>query len=1014
METNSTTRLNTNSNQLEEHLAGIEIQYSPDSDSESQSDSFLDLALADINPSIIGPIQKINLDLINDSNWLRVGHLNASSVPKHIHEIRRIVKEADFDILGISETFIKEHTPENRVNIDNYKLFKFDREHTTQGGVALYVKTDIYVEQYKIPTHIAKDKNAPEITCVILTINRTKIAVVCIYRTPKLPYKSIELLTEVIGDICCKYTHTIFVGDYNVNQLDKNSPQYKHFQNTIIEPLALTQVITKPTRITNTTNTLIDLILTSVPENVMQHGTTELPGVSDHHIVYITYALKRPKTVVKKIVTRDMSKFSEQAFLDDCDTAPWHLVDVFQENDIQNRVTVLENVTLDLINKHAPYKEKIIKENGPKWLSNTIQKAMDARDKLKTHCNSTRKPSDITKFKDMRNKVSHMIRKAQKKHFNNQINKCIDKPKLFYSNLKKEDVICDKKKNNECKHSATYLNQTFLKNNNAKEDEIKINNEIQSILQKTEARQNPFEFKPITEAETKKIIRSLKSKSSGVDDIGGQFVKIAINHIAGPLTGIINACFKHRIFPDRWKNAIVKPIPKTNNPLLPTDYRPISLLTVFSKIHEKAATYQIVLFLKESNQNDKNQSAYKSNHSTNTALLKITDDIYNAMDDSEVTVLVLLDYSKAFDTINHRLLYAKLKYLGFHSSAVSWIISYLTGRKQKVKTLSDESGWEEVKNGVPQGSVLGPLLFSILVHDISTYIPNSQYHMYADDTQIYYHCILEKIHETIIKINEDLKKVCEFSDKNCLKINPDKSNFIVIGTKKQTDKAKALVLKVKVNNVEIERKTITKNLGVYFDENMNWQKQISEITRKANFKLRQLYRFKRFMTQKCKHRVIETYVLSQLNYCDSIYQGATQQCKGKLQKLQNSCIRFICSLKRRDHITPHIKSLNILNIESRTKCHALMQMHKIIKKTAPSYLISKVDFRRNTHSHNTRNREQINIKRLKKSIKKGAFFQQTAKDYNYLLGVKIIDTDMSLNRFKKTCKSHFLNSQSQL
>ena len=743
----------------------------------------------------------------------------------------------------------------------------------------------------------------------------------------------------------------------------------------------------------------------------MDHGTTEVPGVSDHHLVYCTYAIKKPKTVLKKITTRDMSKFSESAFLEDCDSAPWHLVDVFDECDIPNKVTVLENVTLDLINKHAPFKEIIVKENGPKWLSKTIQKAMDTRDKLKTHCNSTRKTSDINKFKNVRNKVSHMIRKAQKKHFNKQINKCIDKPKLFYSNLKKEDVVCNNKKNKDCKHSATYLNQTFLKNNNAKEDEGKINQEIQTILQKTEPRQNPFEFKAITEAETKKIIRSLKSKSSGVDDIGGQFVKIAINHIAGPLTDIINACFKHRIFPDRWKNAIVKPIPKTNNPLLPSDYRPISLLTVFSKIHEKAATYQIVVFLKESNQLDKNQSAYKSNHSTNTALLKITDDIYDAMDDSEITVLVLLDYSKAFDTINHRLLYAKLKYLGFHPTAVSWIISYLTDRKQKVKTLSDESGWESVNNGVPQGSVLGPLLFSILVHDISTFIPNCNYHMYADDTQMYYRCILDNIHETINKINEDLKKVCEFSDKNCLKINPDKSNYIIIGTKKQTNIAKGLVLNVKVNNIDIERKTETKNLGIIMDENFTWQKQINEITRKANFKLRQLYRFKRFMSQKSKLRVVETYVLSQLNYCDSIYQGANQEVKGKLQKLQNSCIRFICSLKKRDHITPHIESLKLLNIESRTKCHALAQMHKIIRLTAPSYLISKVDFRRNIHAHNTRFREHIDIKRLHKAIKKGAFFQQTAKDYNSLLGRKLIDTDMSLNRFKKACKRHYLSSQ---
>ena len=221
MEINTNTRLTAASTNLEEHLQQIEPQYNSDSDTDSQIDTFLDHALTDINPAIVGPIQQINLDLKNDHHWLRFGHLNASSFPKHIYEIRRFVIEGDFDAFASSETFFKEQTPENRVNIENYKLYRFDREHTTQGGVSLHVKSSIYSEAYKIPSHITKNKNAPEIVCAILTINRVKIAVVCIYRTPKLPYKSIELLTEVICDICLKYTHTIFLGDYNVNQLDK-------------------------------------------------------------------------------------------------------------------------------------------------------------------------------------------------------------------------------------------------------------------------------------------------------------------------------------------------------------------------------------------------------------------------------------------------------------------------------------------------------------------------------------------------------------------------------------------------------------------------------------------------------------------------------------------------------------------------------------------------------------------------------------------------------------------------
>ena len=176
--------------------------------------------------------------------------------------------------------------------------------------------------------------------------------------------------------------------------MDQKSAKYKHFHSTIIEPLALTQIITKPTRITATTNTLLDLIMTSVPENAMGQGATEIPGISDHHMVYMSYAIKKPKQITKKIRVRDMKQFDEKVFLDDCDRAPWHLTEIFNEEDIENKVTVLENITLDLINKHAPYKEIIVKENGPKWLNKNIRKAMDKRDKLKTHCNTTKDLED--------------------------------------------------------------------------------------------------------------------------------------------------------------------------------------------------------------------------------------------------------------------------------------------------------------------------------------------------------------------------------------------------------------------------------------------------------------------------------------------------------------------------------------------------------------------------------------------------------------------------------------------
>ena len=168
----------------------------------------------------------------------------------------------------------------------------------------------------------------------------------------------------------------------------------------------------------------------------------------------------------------------------------------------------------------------------------------------------------------------------------------------------------------------------------------------------------PLKFKPVTEEEIKKVIKSIKTNACGVDKISAHFLKLSITHIAKPLTNIVNSSFMDKIFPSRWKMALVKPLPKINIPMEPSDFRPISLLPAISKIMEKIAAKQMVDYLKRKNLLDTHQSAYKHNHSTLTALLNITDDIYDALENSEITLIILLDYSKAFDCANHKLILA--------------------------------------------------------------------------------------------------------------------------------------------------------------------------------------------------------------------------------------------------------------------------------------------------------------------------------------------------------------------
>ena len=388
-------------------------------------------------------------------------------------------------------------------------------------------------------------------------------------------------------------------------------------------------------------------------------------------------------------------------------------------------------------------------------------------------------------------------------------------------------------------------------------------------------------------------------------------------------------------------------------------------------------------FFKGDNELDKLQSAYKKYHSTNTALLNITDDIYQSMDKSKITILILLDYSKAFDCANHRLILAKLKAAGFQDEALSWILSYLLERKQKVVTNLGESRWIDIKNGVPQGSILGPLLFLVLVSDLYKSISNGQYHMYADDTQLYYNCSVNQIVSVISKINSDLENVQLFSDNNCLKLNTGKSNFIIIGSRANLNKLKDKNLPpIVLNNEIIERKYHVKNLGVIFDECFTWTNQVNKVISSAYFKLKQVSRFKNFLSHDSKVNVCESYVLCHFNYCDSVFFNISEFLKQKIQKAQNTCLRFIYGLRKYDHISSCLKDLDTLNMENRRISHGLTLMKKIKLKLAPSYLVERITLHENLHNYNTRNRNSIVIGRSNTTLRQKSFFPFFSKLYN--------------------------------
>ena len=507
-----------------------------------------------------------------------------------------------------------------------------------------------------------------------------------------------------------------------------------------------------------------------------------------------------------------------------------------------------------------------------------------------------------------------------------------------------------------------------------------------------------------------KYLLHIRTNACGVDGINSKMLKLCVPYCIFALTHIVNFSISSNVYPIIWKKAHVKPLPKVKNPTEFKDYRPISLLPTLSKILERVVYAQVSTYLTDHDLLNSNQSGFRSKHSTTTALLKISTDIIDSIDRGDATILTLLDYSKAFDTINHNLLLSKLTSLGFMDQSIKWFKSYLNNRCQRVFRNDKLSDWANINNGVPQGSILGPLLFIILSQDISNVIRNSSHHLYADDTQVYTSSTLNTLHNSVTNLNNDLTFIKSWSLNNGLKLNESKCVSMFLASPYNINQIKTLNLSpISISDFSLPSVSQCKNLGVIFDTHMSWEPHINSLISKSYYKLRNLYRFKNFLSSSIKLQLCNSLILSNFNYCDVLFGNISVMLQKKIQRVQNSCLRFCFSLKRRDHISPYLMSSGWLNMCNRRRSHSLTQVYKILHNDCPAYLASPMQRLNVEHNHLTRSANHLPIPHFNRSIKERSFYVAAVREFNGL--PQIIKNSTSLNVFKNKIKAFVLSEQ---
>ena len=489
-----------------------------------------------------------------------------------------------------------------------------------------------------------------------------------------------------------------------------------------------------------------------------------------------------------------------------------------------------------------------------------------------------------------------------------------------------------------------------------------------------------FSFKHETETSISKIIDNLKLKTAvGVDGIGANLIKDLKLTIVPYLTRIINKAYDLHIFPEQLKKAIITPIFKEGNIDEISNYRPISVLTIICKIFERSASNQMAKYFLDKQKINPHQHAYQPAHSTTTCLAEILNEIYSLLDKNQYVALAKLDLSKAFDSINHNLLIQKLCNLGLDKNSLQWISSYLENRLHVTKFQNFTSDEHQAKTGVPQGSILGPLLFICFINDLPSAFENTcKMFGYADDTQLV--ITAPTLDGLKVKIEESIQAAQRWYDENNMKVNPTKTELIIFKSKRNTNPQ--IQIEVPQTKKKIIPKPYIKVLGVHIDNCLNFEKHINLLKRRTMNTTRNLHRINYLIPTAKRLILYNALIAVQWNYGDVLYNGCNEKSKKSLQIVQNFAARSMTQNKKYDSATQSLRQVKLLKLHQRRAIHESVFIHKIMLSKKPANLYKQYQkylFKSNTRAAETRKMKIPNHKTSK--FKKSPLYR-TIKSWN--------------------------------
>ena len=883
----------------------------------------------DLTPSFdyynIHDLHKLDNKKNEKSTEISLFHTNIQSLMHNFDDLELLlnsIEKPKFHIIALSETW----NPSHKANtfrpgiLNGYHPYQGTQGHTLKSGCGFYIRSDInYINRNDLSTSICNDINEFQSNWIeIINSKRKNVLIGVFYRHPRKNSDNafITHLQEIFDKIRNENKLILISGDFNYNLLNYHKNPYtnefintmhiNYFQPCILEPTRIVQG-QKPSLIDN-------IFINCVTKHVTSGNIYN--KISDHMPNFAIIEAEYSENVKRKKIFRNMSNFNARQFNEEVSH-----INLSTSDDINVLFDDFQEKYIKIVNKHAPFKTMSNKEykwSLKPWFTKGIRKSIRVKDIYYGKFMKTKKNHWYILYKRYRKSIKRLTflskQNFYKTFFEDNRNNCrktwdgireiINKntnhqnANIFLSENGK--TIYDQKSvaNQFNKHYSTIANKLVAKLGNPA-------CEYQDFLKNPN--KSDFYLNEIEPDEIRKIINGLDTKKSAdIYGISPKLLKSSSDSLSKLLCPIFNLSFSTGKFPDSLKIAKVIPVYKSGSKLEPVNYRPISLLPLFSKLLEKVMHERLYNFLEEEKILYQHQYGFQKKKSTEHAILAIQSKIVKSFENKEIPCCVFLDFAKAFDTVNHDILLYKLQHYGIRGISLNWFESYLKNRKQCVHC-NETSDILPITCGVPQGSILGPILFLIYINDIPNSSAIINFQLFADDTCLFYsHKNLDILESTF---NQELIKINNWLIANKLSLNIGKSNVILF---RPRNKSEGPMINLSLNGEVIKEKTHAKYLGIFFDNKLLWNYQIEHICTKLIKSNALIAKLRHFVGPKTLSNIYNSLIQPHLDYGSLVWGNAAQTNLHKIEVLQNKAIRIINFKNKTESAQPLYSQTKVL------------------------------------------------------------------------------------------------------